>query len=49
MYFHVQIKQSRKYEKIVVFFWYKQDQMGTDGTEIYTSKYIFKIWRNKST
>ena len=34
-YFHVQIKQSCKSERLVVFFWYGRDQMGPGGAEIY--------------
>ena len=34
--FHAHIKQSCKSEKLVVFLWYRQDQKGTGGTEIYT-------------
>ena len=33
--FHVQIKQSCRSGKLVVFFWCRQDQKGTGGTEIY--------------
>ena len=36
MCFYVKIKQSCKSEKRVVFFWCRQDQKGTGGTEIYT-------------
>ena len=36
MCFRVQIKQSGKSEKLAVFFWCRQDQKGTGGTEIYT-------------
>ena len=38
-YFHVQIKQSCKSERLVVFFWYGRDQMGPGGAEIYIFKY----------
>ena len=48
MHFHVQIKQPCKSEKLVVFFWYRQDQKGTDGIEIYIYIYL-KVWGNKST
>ena len=34
-YFHVQIKQSCKSERLVVLFWYGRDQMGPGGAEIY--------------
>ena len=35
MYFHVQIKQSCISERLVVFFWCRQDQKGTGETEGY--------------
>ena len=44
MYFHVQIKQSCKFERVVVFFWCRQDQKGTGEAEIY----FLTVWRNKA-
>ena len=44
MCFYVKIKQSCKSEKRVVFFWCRQDQKGTGGTEyiyVLRSIYIF--------
>ena len=35
MCFYVKIKQSCRSGKLVVFFWCRQDQKGTGGTEIY--------------
>ena len=49
MCFHVQIKQSCKYERLVVFFLCRQDQKGTGGTEIYICIYTLTVWRNKLT
>ena len=46
MYFHVQIKPSCKSERLVVFFWYRQGQKGTDRAEIYI---FLTVWRNKGT
>ena len=37
-YFHVQIKQSCKSERLVVFFWYGRDQMGPGGAEFLTMR-----------
>ena len=34
-----------KSEKLVVFFWCRQDQKGTGDTETY----FFTVWRNKGT
>ena len=44
-YFHVQIKQSCKSERLVVFFWYGRDQMGPGGAEFLTMRGVLLLIR----